>query len=432
MSSEEPAPEEAPGGPVAGPGVIAAICMLRYGDATPENLKILQAELQKFREKNDDKPSRTAVDGWFREGGYKPRRREARELLLRYVKAKINPDTFSEEDRARYDELVGGLRSDIKADGADGALQGRSVGGSKERELEFVTETIVRILLKEGEREPDRELADFFYCSPTQQEDAESGAFDSTDQSYYALYRYSTVNNAVLKSFLVLKKRKPGVTRFYSYLNFLRGGTESEPDIVRETTGVILKYESAYHLFGYNYRVSSDRSTDPAGYAARRIEAKRHPRGLELMAIEYDDIKLDRGLVSGVALTVAAVDQPVAARVAMLHLGTLKSLGQVVTDDDVVPDEITAEMLGSDLRDLVKRLQEKGCARFGGKLQRAASREGWDADGSEALAEEIRRMLDNTPAWEMTASARNLEPIKTPRARAAIETFAKGSGRPRA
>src|SRR5262249_7355645 len=159
------------------------------------------------------------------------------------------------------------------------------------------------------------------------------------------------------------KRPQKNLSTSFSFLRFMRGDRNVLAELVRESEGVILKWETSYEFLGFSYRMPSDDALGP-DYPGERLRAKLRPRGIELMAFEYAEIEIEHGLFSGLTMTTAAVNQPVIARVAMLHLGTVSLLGTNISDEDVQPTVFNVSDLAPDLRSLVARLQNIPCKRF--------------------------------------------------------------------
>lgn len=264
---------------------------------------------------------------------------------------------------------------------------------------------------------------------------------DETDWSYFLVYRYSTNRGELLKSFLVIQKPDPAF-KDYGFNHFVWGGQKKGQNwhVFRECEGAVLALEKAYYFLGYNFVVGANkRESTHSLYEKARRSAKEHPNGMGLLSAEYEEITRDKGLFSGVTMTIAAGHQPVVARLAFLHLGTRTSLGCELSDRHVNLRELSASELASDLRSTVGRLRrECHCENFGIHLQRATSEKSWVTKGAPALAARILQMIDNTPAWEATqataprsggSKAKKRPRPKRIEARGALETH--GPGRPR-
>lgn len=405
------------GGPLTHGNILGKLSILRFGSASQEQMNALQRELKRFRRTVQNPPSEQAITNWFSSSNARPVRSTSLAFLYAYVASNVARDKLSSvEAQNLYDEVQKFL-------GSGHVLPGSQLQPIQSRREQFLM-AMIDIVLARGRRPARRELDDFFYPSP------EGYSADQQDESYYVMYRYSTTEGAILKTFMVCKKPQRDFSEYFSYLTFIHGGEHFFPDVVRESTGVILKYENCYQFFGYNYKLPSNRRADPTGYGQRRVIAKSDPRALETIAIEYADLDLERGLFPGLTMTMAASSQPIIARVALLHLGTHRSLGRRLSDEDVKPTELPSSQLNTDLRQMVARLHSLDCSRFPGKLAQSAQRLDWAREGSDDLAEEIRRMIDNIPAWELSLSYSSNVPA--PQARGAIETYSRNTrNRPR-
>jgi hypothetical protein len=247
------------------------------------------------------------------------------------------------------------------------------------------------------------------------------------DFSYYLMYRHSTNHGDILKSFLVVKKADPRVSKHFAFNHFIWGGHPVNKHIFRECEGVILKFEKSYYLIGYNFVVKADKRRYPKQYADMRDAAKETPNGMGVLSVEYGDVDASPGLFPGLTITLGAGHQPVMARAALLHIGTRSGLGCQVSDVDVLPDEIQPNRVAGDLMDIVGRLGDMGAAKLGADLRDVVVNGKPDRARAAKLADRIVGMIDNLPAWEKTRRRRKGDPEL--RARGAIESY--GERRPR-
>lgn len=234
-----------------------------------------------------------------------------------------------------------------------------------------------------------------------------------------------------LKSFLVVQKPVKDLRKIFVFNHFVWGGVNASytSHIFRECEGFIIKMAKAFYFIGYNYTVPADKRQEPEFYKRQRATAKWTPNGIGIIALEYDDVHASPGLFGGLTMTLAAMAQPVTSRIAMLHLGTKQSLGRIISDDIVVPGEMEPELLAEDLKITVGKLRQAGCRRFGLVLEGASSSAEWETKDSAILADRIKQMIDNTPAWEFSQYERSGRKKRRHSARGAIETF--GESRPR-
>ena len=421
----ENVPDQSGGIEISNGNILEHLCGVRFGAASAENLRKLQDELQQFRKLHNTKPTRQGIDDWFKPKPTKPTRTDARQFLLGYVEATVDRDRLSTNQLSILEAVYAFLSGPDTSRASPKAPIARPSKPDQLRTMlsDPVTVEIIKALIEKGRQGRGNEIDDFFYCSP------QLPPNHGLDQSYYAVYRYSTISGSILKTFLVCKQPPPHIPGPFSFVNFVRGGSNFQEDIVRESQGLILKYENAYHFLGYSYRISADKQTDPQGYRWRRKTAKANPLAIELLVTEYSDLRLERGLFSGLTFTIAAGTQPVAARIAFLHLATKGSIGREISDDDVIPTELESENLAKDLRDLIARLRSNSDGKLARLLQGLAGRADWTESGSESLANRIKQMIDNTPAWE--TSPDNPNQLKNAHAHGALETFGPRGSRPR-
>jgi hypothetical protein len=266
-------------------------------------------------------------------------------------------------------------------------------------------------------------------------EQSEANAFfrgsrsnDEQDQSYYLVYRYSTNNGSVMKSFLVIQKPLREVRRIHVFNHFVWSGQEISymSHIFRECEGFVLKLAKSFYFLGYDYTVPVDKRREPELYRRERVSSKWLPNGISVLSFEYDDILRYPGLFPGLTMTVAGMAQPVIARVAMLHVGTRQLLGRAISDYQVAPSELAFKDVPADLQSTIKNLQDLGCRRFGITLDEHIHQTENDEELGRALASQILLMIDNFPAWENKKPAKKRGSLA---ARGAIETF--GQARPR-
>jgi hypothetical protein len=392
--------------------IIDQLALLRFGTLSADSKVRLKRELKRYRRSSDAQISSPAIDNWFNDSGATPYKTGSIAFLHGYLIANIKP---APEHRDLYDSLESSLRP------PKNRPHSRPVAHSL-REGNLYVVGMINTILDRGRRSDRNEIDDFFYCSP------DNTVISEKDHSFYVVYRYST-KARIVKEFLVCKRPQKDLSSSFSFLRFMRGDRNVLPELFRESEGVILKWETTYEFLGFNYRVSSDDTDEPAESVTRRMIAKSRPGGVELMAFEYDEIGVEHGLFSGLAMTVGALNQPIVARVAMLHLGTVGSLGRGISHQDVQPTVFDVNGLANDLRSSVSRLQKLGCNKFAPKLNNAVARSDWNDRGSARLAEEINTMLDNTPGWETSPTNQNRP--KEPHGRGAIETFTRTGNRPR-
>lgn len=405
--------------------ILGRLCQITEGAArdSDELPATFFENLQRFRqslERSGKKTvSRQAIRLWQR--GTAPSRTQAYDFLQQYLRrSRLQSDHSAQWSTGRHeafvelDAILSNLITPVgKTERHDGipnlpaldpllvaALQGLTLASNNSKESETNS---------------------FFRGSALNEE---------RDQSYYLLYRYSTNNGGIIKSFLAVQKPIKSLRNFHMFKHFIWGGEEPiyMSHIFRECEGFILRLQKAFYFLGYNYTVPVDKRRDPDLYRRERIAAKWSLNGIGMIAIEYDDVNASPGLFGGLTMTLAGVAQPIVARIAMLHLGTRQSLGRDLADHNVSLGEIPPHQLSQDLVSTVKQLNKIGCRRFGSVLDNYAIRSEWEEMGADKLATHILRMIDNTPSWELLNSKREGSNEKS-EGQGAIETF--GEGRPR-
>lgn len=252
------------------------------------------------------------------------------------------------------------------------------------------------------------------------------------ETSYYLAYRYSTNCGNVMKLFITIERPDANFRSFCSFYLFSRGllrnNERGGKRIFRECEGIVLPFERAFYLVGYNYNVRVRTNVSQVGYQEFRQRARQHPDGLGVIAVEYEDIDRSNGLIGGLIMTMAGENQPIVARLALLHLGTKSSLGMNVWDHQVLPWEGPSEEAGRDLQMTLDRVRGLGCKDFGPAVTAALT---GDAEAAgENLLRSVLNIIDNTPAWE-TASHNPSAAHRSDDffARGALETY--GMDRPR-
>lgn len=178
------------------------------------------------------------------------------------------------------------------------------------------------------------------------------------DEAYYAVYRHSTDNGAIVKTFLVVQTPHRSGTRNWGFHHFLQGGPKFHGEISRISEGVVFAFPPSYLLLGFSYNIDvlHFRTLSPAD----REPFRRDIRGLELIAIEEADVKNAKRLFSGVMQTQAASGQPVVARAAFLYLGSSSANSRQLPHLAVKPTEIHDRDLEDDVAELVRSLRKEG------------------------------------------------------------------------
>jgi hypothetical protein len=200
--------------------------------------------------------------------------------------------------------------------------------------------------------------------------------------------------------------QRPTIGNFtgYGFNHFIWGGRKKEfaGHVYRECEGMMLAFDKSYYFLGYNYSVPADKRLYPREYARLRGAAKRNPNGMGLIAVEYDEVRRNPGIFSGVTMTLAAAHQPIIARIAFLHLGVRSRMGIEVTDSLVEPTELYKNDMAGDFRETFSRLRETGAQRFSPYLEARTQEAGWTRRGASALAKDICKTIENVPAWNLT------------------------------
>jgi hypothetical protein len=378
--------------------------------STLKGFETIQDALHDHRKKTGAAISELAIDGWFDDPPAKPTKDVAHAFLLSFLITHTDVLGLSPEDRLLWDRLEFTLSNPARRRDHPAAV----ATPPNPSTMQLYGGAIADILLDRSRRDGRDELEDFFYCSPR------NLPFEQLDQSYYFLYRFASTGR-VIRTFVVFKRPQPQLVSSFTFVTFMRSDPDRFSDWHRESEGLVSKWEWSYQLIGFSYRTNSIFVDDPEQNVAARRDAKKRPRHIELYAFEYAEIDLEPGLFSGVTFTSAASNQPVVARVAMLHLGTSSSLGKVLSHKEAKPRVFDPEELQNDLKESVKDLRDFGCSGFAPKLNAAATHPAWDNARSAALAKELLTMLDNTPAWERMHS-----PSAEARGRGAIGSFTRG------
>jgi hypothetical protein len=256
------------------------------------------------------------------------------------------------------------------------------------------------------------------------------GKSEGIDQSYYVIYRFSTTSKLIVKS--LIKINTPNnQSDSYSFNHFVWCGRNApsghqsvvKTPIYRECEGVIAKFETSYYMIGYNFTVPINRLANPSKYHELRNKKRERPSGIGVLAIEYESIRQNPGLFSGLTMTLAAHDQPIVARVAILHLGTESAFGRKIDDEIVLPGELKISELWEDTKLLIERLKTTRVVELAEHLQILSALPEWEENGSRVLADKILDMIDNMPAGPKKK--------QTHLAQGALETYGSQDDRPR-
>jgi hypothetical protein len=333
--------------------------------------------------------SRHSIEQWFAADPTSPTKGKSRFFLHAFLLAACDRTNLTADMTAVYDRLLTLLTKPPRQKKAVTADE----TGLSETALEY-GKLLGGVLLDRTRRSDHSEVADFFYSSP------QAPAAGERDHSYYLLYRYAATGR-VVKAFLVCKRPQATIPS-YSFLTFMRGDPQRYPEQHRESRGIITKWENNSYLFlGFVYRMASDDVDDPEKNVEVRRAAYEKPHYMEMLGFDFEEIDNRHGLFSGLTFTIA-VSNPVITRVAMLHLGTVSSLGTSISHKEVGLKVLDSQDIAKDLRETVERLRRKKCKNFGRRLEVDSKASDWASVRSGEMADEILAMLDNTPAYEST------------------------------
>lgn len=385
--------------------LLVEICRLVYGtDLATSGQKFREALYAQARDMNGRGVSRQAIRGWF-DSNVKIRRPKAIVFLSEFLQTAVRREDLSVLDLKLFDEIMLTAGRNDDRIRPDPAIEARSF-----LEKNVGVFKILSPISKADDISTRNDVADLFYPSRYRSE---------LDQSYYVIYRYSTEGPSIVKTFMVIKRPIRWFMNLNSFVEFIRGGEGFQRDVARESRGVVARMAHSYYAMGYRYDIPFDPDMDEAEYRSRRQEAAKTAASLEISAIEYSDIGLRRGLFPALALTSAAMNQPVIARTAFLHLGTKESLGSIITHEMINPTELSASEIAKDLIQTIGRLKGINCDRYGSTLHRYVNRDDWAPEGARELGLKIIAMIGNTPAAALR--------LKTGEAIGAIETFSESA-----
>jgi hypothetical protein len=361
--------------------------------------------------------SRAAIAGWLRPKGIPPKvtvpvKTAAIRFLHGYLLWIDQRGLVAEAKKSDLTSLVGLLQSYLPSVDSPVEPTGSRLAEAQPQ-IDPAIVTAVRTIVGASAK-IERPQHDDFFRGGTQQ--------DNSDRSYYLMYRFSTNHGAILKSFLAIVPPRSQTDVVYTYNHFIWGGTNPElgsEHVFREANGVIIKFQVSYYLIGYNFTVPVNKRQHPEEYRKRRGIYRKQPNGMELIALEYDNMVDNPELMPGLTMTLASHHQAVVARAVVLHLGTKSSLGIDVIDQMVEPRQLVPAELGQDLVSTVSALQKEGARDFSEYLEGLRERKDWETKGGQQLADAIIRMIDNTPTWERAKWPKR----RRPDAFGAIERF---------
>jgi ribosomal protein L20 len=382
---------------INGKTLLEEVASIRFGEKLKAcDIKLMKEMIGHLRNMDPKPIARQTILNWFYKENVEIRREGAVAFIYDYVIRNVTEEILGDEDRRRaYDQVL--MFTSRKAKTYYDNFKSSEIRSHYNIETQTdshsneLASSILAVVSFNNMLNMNNEINDLFSA-------VGSSRGDEFDQSYFLIYRHSTVNSAILKSFLVIKKPLKNGRGLFTFSHFVWGGLEFQPNIFKESQGVMLKMDKGYYWVGYNYRVHADKRNEPSEYAFQRKEARKRALAIEVITAEYDEIQLSHGLFSGLTLTSAASNQPVVARLAMLHLGTRASLSQFVSDMMVLPSEISNDGLENDIIETVTRMREAGCLHFGAAIHGIVNKK---PEVQKKIALElgrrIRKMILNLP-----------------------------------
>jgi hypothetical protein len=419
--------------------ILSEVNFVRFGTTlSAENKAELLWELVIFQRalRRTGRPiiSEQAIRAWFPDNGPlgQPKRATSMEFISSYLNSLKDKKAIPEGERSsRFHALALSLSLSGESLGRDASDfvtrdAGDQLAALRVLRPDPLAVLALQVLAAVSNRNKRSELDDFFRGGDVS---------DPTDQSYFLMYRYSTTGGNVLKTFLVVKKPRTDLSTF-SFSHFIWPSTSNKIQIFRECEGFILKLDRAYYLFGYNYEVKENKRFYLREYLKKRTASKLNPNGIGTIAVEYESIDESLGLWGGTTMTLAASNQPIIARVVLMHLGTRSALGVGLNDTIVQPSELEAgkfasvvDAVGGDLKTVVSNIRNLGAKRFAERLETTLNTPNWEI----ALANDIDLRIRNVPAWDMAPTnpqnhrrnGRKASTLQQEAGRGAIETIGK-------
>jgi hypothetical protein len=385
--------------------LISELIFIRFGaELTPSTCDELARDLITFQRALKKTTAETvteqAIRSWLPKKGKHsdPKRASAMRFLSQYLAWIDEKKQVPDARQSRLQTLDLSLRlyeSPVAKNDTNFVAHdaGDQLASLKMRRADPLMVLATQVLIAVSTRNKRSEFDDFF-------RGADASA--SNDASYFLMYRYSTTHGNVMKTFLVMQKSNTAVRDSYVFNHFVWPGPGSRNQSFRECEGLLLKLDKAYYLLGYNFQPKVNKRTYLSEYLKKRIAAKLNPNGIGIIAVEYEVIDADYGLIDGITLTLGAHKQPLTSRVTLLHLGTKTSLAVNLNDTVVQPTELEAgtsslaQVIGQDLLDTVARIKGLDAVRFSDRLEGSFRDKRWGV----GLAEEILSRISNTPAWE--------------------------------
>jgi hypothetical protein len=230
-------------------------------------------------------------------------------------------------------------------------------------------------------------------------------ASPNENDSYYIMYRFSTNNGSVLKTFLEVSNSVIDGKRIYTFKHSIWSSNDPKfsSNVFHECDGVIGRFEKSYYFAGLNYKIHINRHEDSDRYDKEKDSHKTLANGVGIITVEHSSIDRNHDLIAALTMTLADETQPVIARAAILRLGTKSRLKLALDGKLVEPTELDRDKISEDLKRLINRLKEKGInegslpAYLRGQLK---DKQHWNSRGAKDLEKRIIEMIANLPAWK--------------------------------
>jgi hypothetical protein len=174
-----------------------------------------------------------------------------------------------------------------------------------------------------------------------------SDLLDYANAAYYHVFRYSTLEGKILKSFLAILTPAQNKLGFFSFAHIAKGGMTSDDQynrIKKVTRGIIMHLAPATYFIGRTSRDNSPTNTS----------------NFEMMAIERDTLLAGRPVIHALVMSSAAVDQPIVSRAVLVRIGDKISIGKEIDDTVAAPTEFEDEKLLSIIIHDLKAMTDKG------------------------------------------------------------------------
>ena len=164
--------------------------------------------------------------------------------------------------------------------------------------------------------------------------------------AYYHLFRYSTLEGKILKSFLAILTPAENKLGFFSFAHIAKGGMTSDDHynrIKKVTRGIIVNLAPATYFIGRTLRDNSQNVSN-----------------FEMMAIERDTLLASRPVIHALVMSSAAVNQPIIARAVLVRIGDRLSFGKKIDDEMAAPTEFEDEKLLSIINHDLGTMTDRG------------------------------------------------------------------------